>query len=104
MAKKQLAMKVDHVSMRFNLSSEKVDNIKEYVIKMIKKELMFQEFWALRDISFEVKKGDRVGIMGLNGARKKYLAQDCLRRTESHGGNRDDQRKDCPSSGTGCRI
>ncbi len=37
MAKKQLAMKVDHVSMRFNLSSEKVDNIKEYVIKMIKK-------------------------------------------------------------------
>ena len=56
MAKKQLAMKVDHVSMRFNLSSEKVDNIKEYVIKMIKKELMFQEFWALRDISFEVKK------------------------------------------------
>lgn len=41
MAKKQLAMKVDHVSMRFNLSSEKVDNIKEYVIKMIKKELMF---------------------------------------------------------------
>ena len=55
MAKKQLAMKVDHVSMRFNLSSEKVDNIKDYVIKMIKKELMFQEFWALRDISFEVK-------------------------------------------------
>ena len=42
MAKKQLAMKVDQVSMRFNLSSEKVDNIKEYVIKMIKKELMFQ--------------------------------------------------------------
>ena len=73
MAKKQLAMKVDHVSMRFNLSSEKVDNIKEYVIKMIKKELMFQEFWALRDISFEVKKGDRVGIMGLNGAGKSTL-------------------------------
>ena len=73
MAKKQLAMKVDHVSMRFNLSSEKVDNIKEYVIKMIKKELMFQEFWALRDISFEVKKGDRVGIMGLNGAGKSTV-------------------------------
>ena len=73
MAKKSLAMKVDNVSMKFNLSSEKVDNIKEYVIKMIKKELMFQEFWALRDISFEVERGDRVGIMGLNGAGKSTL-------------------------------
>lgn len=73
MAKQLLAMKVDNVSMKFNLSSEKVDNIKEYVIKMIKKELMFQEFWALRNISFEVQKGDRVGIMGLNGAGKSTL-------------------------------
>ncbi len=73
MTKKPLAMKVDNVSMKFNLSSEKVDNIKEYVIKMIKKELMFQEFWALRNISFEVQKGDRVGIMGLNGAGKSTL-------------------------------
>ncbi len=40
MAKKSLAMKVDNVSMKFNLSAEKVDNIKEYVIKMLKKELM----------------------------------------------------------------
>ena len=73
MAKKPLAMKVDHVSMRFNLSSEKVDNIKEYIIKMLKKELMFQEFWALRDINFNVRKGDRLGIMGLNGAGKSTL-------------------------------
>ena len=73
MAKKPLAMKVDHVSMKFNLSSEKVDNIKEYIIKMLKKELMFQEFWALRDINFNVRKGDRLGIMGLNGAGKSTL-------------------------------
>ena len=73
MAKRDLAMKVEHVSMKFNLSSEKVDNIKEYVIKMLKKELMYQEFWALRDVTFEVKKGDRVGVMGLNGAGKSTL-------------------------------
>lgn len=73
MAKNDLAMRVNHVSMKFNLSSQKVDNIKEYVIKLLKKELMYQEFWALKDINFDIKKGDRVGILGLNGAGKSTL-------------------------------
>lgn len=73
MAKKQVALRVRNVSMKFNLSAEKVDNIKEYIIKMLKRELMYQDFWALKDIDFEVKKGDRVGIMGLNGAGKSTL-------------------------------
>ena len=60
MAKKSLAMKIENVSMKFNLSSEKVDNIKEYVIKMIKKELMFQEFLALKDVNLKVKKGEAI--------------------------------------------
>lgn len=73
MAKSDLAMRVNHVSMKFNLSSQKVDNIKEYVIKMLKKELMYQEFWALKDVNFDIKKGDRVGILGTNGAGKSTL-------------------------------
>lgn len=73
MAKNALALRVDHVSMKFNLSSQKVDNIKEYIIKMIKKELMYQEFWALKDIHFEIQRGDRVGILGMNGAGKSTL-------------------------------
>lgn len=73
MAKKDVALRVNQVSMKFNLSSQKVDNIKEYVIKMIKKELMYQEFWALKNVDFEVKRGDRVGILGLNGAGKSTL-------------------------------
>ncbi|MBQ2275207.1 MAG: ABC transporter ATP-binding protein [Lachnospiraceae bacterium] len=59
--------------MRFNLSAEKVDNLKEYVIKMIKRELYFQEFWALRDVTFSLNKGERLGILGLNGAGKSTL-------------------------------
>lgn len=64
---------VNDVGMMYNLSQEKVDNIKEYFIKLLKRQLFFQEFWALRHISFDVKKGDRVGIIGLNGAGKSTL-------------------------------
>ena len=68
-----IVVKADHVSMMFNMSQEKVDNIKEYVIKMIKHELMFHEFWALTDVSFELEKGDSLGIVGLNGSGKSTL-------------------------------
>lgn len=66
-------VKVDDVSMRFNLSTEKIDSVKEYFIKLIKREIKYDEFWALRNISFSLNKGDRLGILGLNGAGKSTL-------------------------------
>ena len=67
------AIVVEHMSMLFNLNKEKVDNIKEYFIKLVTKKLHFTEFWALKDISFTVEKGDRVGVLGFNGAGKSTL-------------------------------
>ena len=59
--------------MMFNLSSEKIDSIKEYFVKAIRHELHYQEFWALKNVSFELEKGDSIGIIGLNGSGKSTL-------------------------------
>ena len=67
------AIEVDNVSMKFNLSREMVDSLKDYIFKTIKREIQYNEFWALKNVSFSVEKGDRVGILGLNGAGKSTL-------------------------------
>lgn len=70
---KNEAIVVKDVSMRFNLSRERVDNAKEYFVKKIKKQLAFDEFYALRNVSFSIEKGDSFAIIGENGCGKSTL-------------------------------
>ncbi|MGN0444707.1 MAG: ABC transporter ATP-binding protein [Acutalibacteraceae bacterium] len=67
------AIEVKDVSIKFNLSRERVDSLKDYIIKFLKRDLKYNEFWALKDISFTLNKGDRLGILGFNGAGKSTL-------------------------------
>jgi len=66
-------IQVENASVRFNMASQKVDSMKEYFVKFIKGQLRFKEFLALKDINFEVRKGEAWGIVGNNGAGKSTL-------------------------------
>ena len=66
-------IKVKNATVRFNKATENYNGLKEYVIKMLKGELMFQEFLALKEVNFEVKKGESWGVIGANGSGKSTL-------------------------------
>lgn len=68
-----VAISVENVTMSFILSKEKIDNLKEYIIKLLTRKLEYNKFYALKDINFQVKKGEHLAILGLNGAGKSTL-------------------------------
>ena len=66
-------IEVNNVSMRFNLARERTDTIKEYTLKLLERQLFFDEFWALRDVSFTVEAGDSLALIGRNGCGKSTM-------------------------------
>lgn len=66
-------IRVEHVTMKFNLMEEKVDTFKEYVVRLLKGKLFYNEFIALDDVSFDIAQGDIFGLVGFNGAGKSTM-------------------------------
>ncbi len=66
-------VEVNDVSMRFNLAQEKTETLKEYTVKLLKGKLMFNEFYALKNVSFTVSRGEAVALIGRNGSGKSTM-------------------------------
>ena len=66
-------VQVNDVSMRFNLAQEKTETLKEYVVKLLKGKLMFNEFYALKHVNFNVNRGEAVALIGRNGSGKSTM-------------------------------
>lgn len=71
--KQESMIQIENVSMKFHLSTERMDSFKEYLIKKVKRQVSYDAFWALREITFMMKPGEALALVGLNGSGKSTL-------------------------------
>lgn len=69
----EIMIEAEHIAMRFHLNKNRTSTFKEWVIQRAKKQIQFEDFYALKDVSVQVRKGDILGIIGRNGSGKSTL-------------------------------